>query len=327
MIFDWSRNNDATSGPIGPSQNGRLRSFVTRHWRGDFSLPVSFWANGLWSTVAITIARRCAELFITPDNHPVTILLIVSAGWLCTAAMISWWLFGIWRSAGNHKAHGGRGFWAGAARIVVILGFLALAGAIKTTAIPQICEYWHMAGGDPDIEDYELQILRGGTELEFIGGIKFGATEDVRRLLDADPYVTVIHLNSGGGRLGEARKLWDLIRERELVTYTTWECDSACTIAFMGGVQRFLAPEARLGFHQGYFPGLSNRELDRLNRELGRWFIAQGAAEWFVKGIISTPSDSMWKPSPEELKRAGVIDGTLDAFLLREMIGGYDDDR
>jgi hypothetical protein len=327
MIFDWSRNNDATGGPIGPSQNGRLRPFVMRHWRGDFSLPVSFWVNWLWSTVAIAIALRCVGLFIRPDNEPLIIAMAVSTGWLFAVAVNLWWLFGVWRSARNHKVRGGRRFWAGVAHIVVILGVLGHAGTITTTAIPQIWECWEIAKGDPLIEEYDLEILRGGTELEYTGGIKFGATEDVRRLLDADPFITAIHLYSFGGRLGEAHKLRDLIRERELVTYTTGECDSACTIAFMGGIQRFLAPEGRLGFHRGYFPGLTKRELDRLNREEGRLLIAQGIAEWFVSRLNSTPSDSMWWPSSDELKRAGVTNGILDRLSFSAISEGCHRDR
>lgn len=327
MIFDWSCNNDATGGPIGPSRNGRLRSFVMRHWRGEFSLPISFWVNWLWSTVAIAIALRCVGLLVAPDNHPLIIALAVSAGWLFAAAINLWWLLGVWRSARKHKARGGRRHWAGAARIVVILGFLGLASTVAKEAYPQLQECWRIAFGDPLIEEYELQILRGGTELEYTGGIKFGATADVRRLLDADPYISVIHLNSTGGRLGEARKLRDLIRERELVTYAAEECNSACAIAFMGGVQRFLAPGGKLGFHRGYFPGLSTKELDRLNKEVGRWLIAQGVAEWFVNRLNSTPNKSMWWPSPEELKRADVINGTLDGFSLSMISGGCDDDR
>ncbi len=73
-----------------------------------------------------------------------------------------------------------------------------------------------MAIGDPHIEDYDLQIRRGGRELEYTGGIKFGATEDVRRLLDADPFIRVIHLNSFGSRLGEAHKLRDLFASGSL---------------------------------------------------------------------------------------------------------------
>jgi hypothetical protein len=226
--------------------------------------------------------HRCADLFITPDSHPVMVLLAVFAHWLFPVVINTWWLFGVWRSARNHKARGGRRFWAGTVRVVVILWFIALASVIAREAIPQIQECWRIAVlGDPEIEGYELQILRGGTDLEYTGGIKFRATKDVRRLLDADPYITVIHLDSVGGRLGEAHKLRDLIRERELLTYTTGECESACTIAFMGGVQRFLAPKGKLGFHQGYFPGLNERELDRLNEAEARWWIDQGVALWF----------------------------------------------
>jgi hypothetical protein len=42
-------------------------------------------------------------------------------------------------------------------------------------------EYWYIAAGDPDTAKHELHILRGGRELEYAGGITFGATDDVRK--------------------------------------------------------------------------------------------------------------------------------------------------
>src|SRR5262249_34921729 len=150
-----------------------------------------------------------------------------------------WQLVGVWRSAGNHKSRGGSGFWAGAALFMGCLGFLSSAGTLFNNARPQLAGVLRVVAGDKKTGNRTLKILPDGAELELSGGITFGITDEVRKILDIAPSVKVIHLNSWGGRVAEARKLRDLISERRLITYTSTTCASACTIAFLGGRQRY----------------------------------------------------------------------------------------
>src|SRR6266446_8755693 len=175
------------------------------------------------------------------------------------------------------------------ARFSVVAGFLGIAGPLIREAVPQLTEIRSIAVGDPGMGKHALHILRNGTELEYAGGITFGATDEVRNLLDADPAIHVIHINSQGGRVAEARKLRDLIRERRLVTYTASACASACTIAFMGGIQRYVAPGAKLGFHRGSFPGLTDQQLDDDDDIDRQSLIAAGVPAWFANRAYSTP--------------------------------------
>jgi hypothetical protein len=228
-----------------------------------------------------------------------------------------WCLAICWKTQGR----GGSGFWAGVACFMVIAGFLGLARAAVETMFPQLQEVWRIAAGDSDIGQHQFHILRAGTELEHAGGITFGVTNEMQELLDADVVIRVVHLNSRGGRVAEARKLRDLIRERRLITYTASVCASACTIAFMGGVQRYIAPEARLGFHQESFPGLTDEQLADEETTDRDWLIAAGVPAWFVERAFSTPSSSMWWPKPEELAHAGIITGIArpDDFAVSGM--------
>ncbi|MFX7559753.1 hypothetical protein ABTJ75_18850, partial [Acinetobacter baumannii] len=82
--------------------------------------------------------------------------------------------------------------------------------------------------------------MNDGREAEIAGGIKYGLTRDFERLLDAQPGIRVVHLDSVGGRIGEGKKLNALIRARGLDTYVEANCMSACTLAFAGGTQRIL---------------------------------------------------------------------------------------
>jgi hypothetical protein len=192
---------------------------------------------------------------------------------------------------------------------MVVLGFFSLASSAAQQTVPQLQEVWSIAAGDPEMGKHELHILRDGTELEYAGGITFGATEEVRKLLDADPAIRVIHLNSPGGRVAEAREFRDLIHQRGLTTYAATICASACTIVFMGGNQRFIAPGAKLGFHRGSFPGATDEEIAQENDADRRELVALGVAPWFADRAYATPNNSMWWPTSGELTRAGVVTG------------------
>lgn len=302
----------------GPTRSPPPYSYVSRHWRGDLSLPVSYWLNSFLGAFAVVLVWLIAGSLFSPTENTVLSATAMSGAWLFATIVTVWQLVGIWRAAGKHKARGGYGFWATAARFVVVFGFLGLLGSLFRQTIPQVAEYWRIAAGDAETGGHELHILRAGRELEYSGGITFGATDEVQRLLDADPAIRVIHLNSPGGRMAEARKLRSLIRERELTTYTSARCASACTIAFLGGVKRFIAPDAKLGFHRGSFPGLTGEELNQENEVERRFLIDAGVASWFADRVYSTPSSSMWWPTTIELYQGHVITGISgpDDFAL-----------
>lgn len=80
-------------------------------------------------------------------------------------------------------------------------------------------------------------------------------------------------------------------------------------IAFMGGIQRFVSPEAKLGFHRGSFPGVTDEETTAENDADRRWLMSVGVPAWFADHAYSTPSNSMWWPTSDELSPAGVITG------------------
>ena len=60
---------------------------------------------------------------------------------------------------------------------------------------------------------------------------------------------------SGGGYIDEAMKAGAYIRRKELGTTLYINCDSACPLVFMAGVERLnWSPYPKLGFHQIYTP-------------------------------------------------------------------------
>jgi hypothetical protein len=312
----------ATDGSDAPISRA---NYIARHWRGDLSLPVSYWINNFLATIAVSFVFQELGSIISISDAPLIFATIRTLVLVVAIAISIWQLVGVWRSAGKHRARGGSGFWAGVARFVLVIGFLGHGGTLTREAVPQLTqlgEIWSIAFGDSGVGKHAVHLLRNGTELEFVGGITFGVTDEVKKLLDAAPKVREINLDSDGGRVGEAHKLSELIRERGLITYVSSTCASACTIAFMGGLQRYLAPGAKLGFHRGSFPGVTDKELDQENDADRRWLIGIGVPAWFADRADSTPSSSIWLPTPDELWQAGVITGVTSLPTKEAMAAG-----
>jgi hypothetical protein len=291
----------ASSNPI------RRANYIARHWRGELGLGVSYWVNYWLGYFAVAILCEGVRRALAPADNPIG--WAVSASLVCsiTTAVTVWQLVGVWRSAAKHKARGGRVFWAGLAKLVVLTGLFGLAGTFFREAGPQLLELWKIAIGDPEVGKHQLRVNDGGTELEFVGGITFGVADEVRHILDVYPAIGVVRLTGPGGRIEEAYKLRALFHARGLVTYARSTCASACTIAFMGGSQRYLTPGAKLGFHRGSLPGLTTEQSDKENDAERRALIAMGVPEWFANHAYSTPSSSMWWPTGDELSAANVI--------------------
>jgi hypothetical protein len=298
------------------------RNVVARHWRGDLPLWASYWlvvwlGNIVFATVGIFIAKA-----FRPESgyNPINIFAIIALTWSGVVVVVSWQLVGVWRSANNyararHRA-GLSAFWGRLAQVAVILGALGNIITFVREGAPQLVEVSGMAfRNDPDVPDYSIRVMRDGTEAEIVGGFKFGLTEDFMKILAASRQITVVHLDSIGGRLGEGEKMFKLIRERGLNTYVSSKCLSACTLAFAGGRQRFLHKDAALGFHKGTFPGLREGDFDSIQRNV---FRSAGFDENFISTALSTPHNEMWRPSPQALVRAKVVtaiaDGTKFAF-------------
>jgi ATP-dependent protease ClpP protease subunit len=190
---------------------------------------------------------------------------------------------------------------------MMVIGCLQLGVTFAKKGWPQIQEAFDIATGDPSVGAYEIRLLASGSEVEFAGGIQFGAANELRKLLDETPEIKTIHLNSHGGRTAEARRMRDVIRQKRLTTYTSIECLSACTIAYLGGEQRFIHPRAKLGFHKSTFPGLSEAEIRKADDQSKSEAVQAGIAVAFLEKAFSTPHEDMWMPSTSELLTSGYV--------------------
>lgn len=298
------------------------KSYFTRHWRGELSLVTSYWINTALVSAVLTASLTAVLQGVDITHWPKVFSLIVLAMWAILYIVTPWQIVGCWRSSANHERKTSRVFWPRVVQVLLVLGTIQSVYVFFSMAWPQVNVYMKIVLESASYTKYTIRVLRQGTEIGVSGGIKFGLTDDIRKHLDANPSIRVIHLNSIGGWVVETRKLRDLIRSKQLITYSSSGCSSACVWAFMGGNVRVLHKNAKLGFHRPTYPGISSSELARLIEADKRFFISAGVDASFVKKAFSTPNQDMWEPSADELLKAHVITQVSDGsqFAMSEAV-------
>jgi hypothetical protein len=302
-------SSDAT-----PDAPARRTNVFTRHWRGELPLWVSYWVVGIGATVAALAFVSAIDEAITrsPLSLATSFMLALALSWTVPLAVAVWQVVGTWRSATRNaaarRAAGRRPVWATIAKAMLIISVVSTLSQALRYGVPQFSEaYRIVALGDPDIPDFQIRVMRKNREAEYIGGIKSGAAEQLRKVLDRHPGITVLHLNSGGGRFGEAERMADLVRQRGLVTYVSASCESACTLVFAAGRERWIDPDAALGFHSPSFEGFDATTQAEGIREWRDTLVATGFEPAFVDRGIATPAEEMWYPTRQELKDGRVF--------------------
>ena len=79
---------------------------------------------------------------------------------------------------------------------MVILSFFSTCGVVWRTYIPQSAEMLRILVGDTGLPPYEIQVLPGGTEIEFRGGLRAGSAKELERIFSAVPRAKVLHIES-----------------------------------------------------------------------------------------------------------------------------------
>ncbi|MGO8854368.1 MAG: GYF domain-containing protein [Steroidobacteraceae bacterium] len=289
------------SGATEPTKS--RANYLVRQWRGDFSLPVSYWVNGALVTLAIIPALTAINNSKLSDRlgiYGTGLWILFVLGFV--AALTVWQAIGTWRSAEKHVARGGSAGWAVTARVMIVLGTIQAAGAF-VTQIPLIRRAAAMLVHAGETPHYQIRLLRNPTEIELSGGLSNGTAAAVKTVLEATPNVKLIHLNNSGGGITEGLKLAELIESYGLVTFTSRSCVNACMIAFIAGKDRYLGETGRLGFHSAGAEGANNRQF----------YLRHGVTPAFVDRLTSPAASGTWYPTRDELISAHVITAIVEA--------------
>lgn len=243
---------------------------------------------------------------------PASMLAALVIGWAAISIILGWQLVGFWRSATRHapgqSAPDMTRLWVAMAQLLAVVSVLQMASLFGRFGAPQIAAFYQIAFlGDPAIPNGTFDVLPGGKELSFSGGIKFGTAAELQRILKTAPQIRVLHLSSDGGRMQEARKLFLLVAQYKLETYVSNECSSACALVFAAGARRWLSDAGRLGFHGATAAGLTSKELHEANEDWASEYRKAGIDAAFINKALAVPPDELWFPTVDELIGARVV--------------------
>ncbi len=213
----------------------------------------------------------------------------------------------IWHATSQSVVRGGSALGCGIARGFALLLPIAASQFALFTCAPRLIELDRIAQGIVPTGNYQIGVTQDGTELEIDGAIGIGLGKQVARLLDANPTIQTVQINSQGGSTHEARKLRDLIDRHKLSTATADGCHNECTLAYLAGTQRRLGEDATVGFDRESSPALPQwaRWLD-YERDRRDW-LARGVSPWFVDQALGARDSGGWQPSRSELMAAHIV--------------------
>jgi hypothetical protein len=106
-------------------------SYFKRHWRGELSLPKSYWINGvlIWGLgINILCVVLLTVSLIAFFGHPVLVIVVCLAEIAVQVTAYIWALVGTWRAAGRYR---GPKFWSVLARIAMAIGVLISIGNVS----------------------------------------------------------------------------------------------------------------------------------------------------------------------------------------------------
>jgi hypothetical protein len=285
-----------------PSSN-----YFVAHWRGEYTLPVSYFINGgLIPGLFAVAATSGSDYLLGAGISLKTNAWISMFLWVGGILVWMWAAVGVWRSANRHVSRGGSAAWKNVAQVLVIIGGLVcIANVVKS--LPLVRDFALIGVGRDPLGKISVKISSNAQSIVVSGAFGEGAAEAVEKVLNTAPRIKTLVLQSGGGRMLEAKRVARLIQSRGLNTYVESYCMSACTIVFVAGKDRAATPNAKIGFHQPSFSGSGKEDIKSLTADMESEYRGAKLPEGFIRKIVTTDSKSMWYPTRDELIAANVI--------------------
>lgn len=284
--------------------NQRRRvGYLRQHWRGDLPLAAAVIVSAalVWGAVQ-AISFASSRVPITDYPIASSLLWLLEVVVLITGAL--WWGTGVQRSAIESVDRGGSMPVAVLTGLVGLGAFFWVAVFWFQSARYVMPEVWSTLIGSSPPATVRIDSRSGQLILQ--GGLEFGTTRAVRELLDANPSIRAVRLESQGGRVAEGLALGTLVRDRNLDTLVTSECSSACVTAFAGGARRIISPDVRIGLHSAGGSGFSANAVASANRRSDEFIAARGVDQRVLEKGTATANDQIWFPSAQVLLSSGL---------------------
>jgi hypothetical protein len=287
-------------------------NFFIRYWRGQISLPVSYWIVGIAVSLLIIFLGKVAESGVESSASSALLGSYILGLYIVIILLLVWQSVGVLRSAIKHPSRGGSTGWAYTAIILIVVGLISFSHQMYESGFPIMKNSFLTIIGSIRLPETQFRVLNGGKEMEVFGGLEVGSETLLEEQLNLNPDVRILHLHSSGGRVLAAKRMMKVVRRFNLDTYVRTECISSCTLLFLAGKNKLLGNGAKLKFHSASIGSVSGHNVKEISQKFQEAYLDEGIPKWFVNKVINTPSNTLWEPSNDELMRAGVVDKVVN---------------
>ncbi len=258
-------------------------AFPLAHWRGQIALMPTLVFSLLGLRLAIAWGGGVSFL-------------------LLDIAIYIWQVVGSWRALTRYQCDRPD-------FLVNVAGYGAMLATIPVLILPQLDRLARDNLAPMTLRD------RGPNGVEVMpdhilltGPVSYDMFDGFQGAISTNPDLKRVELNSNGGRVYAARAIAKLVQDNDLDTFVSGICASACTLVFIAGAHRTLAPEGKLGFH-GYLTKSQIKFADETEEEAKdrATFLARGVSQDFVDQMFLVSPEDMWFPDQSQLEMAGVL--------------------
>ncbi len=273
-----------------------------RMWRGGYPLPTTFAVSLLFALLPGRIGAWLLPYSLDWTHSYVRVYWAAAAMAALSLAAGVWFVLTMSRSLWNR--FGERRLQAGALALYVVMlpaaPFIAFGGVER-----ELLEEWRdMVTGRYRPAQVDADVHLGRIVVR--GEMKFGSSEALLSVLQRNPALTLVQIESPGGYVLEGLRMAKLVQQRNLDTVVLESCVSSCTLVLAAGQDRYLGPDARMGFHRS---GLKYGEVSlgwsATDHQIADWYRARGTAEDFVQRALQRPMQELWQPTHSEMYSAG----------------------
>ena len=290
-----------------PLNLDRLLRPIRLIWRGEMDLRDTFFAGGLLAIMFGWALNWLISSVGNTDNYQGDYLyrewIIILTIFLSAIGPV-WWCVGLMRCALRYQRE----------HRSVLIAFLAFIGGAfimlnATASTLSTGGEWILGWVDVvthkrEVVDVTHDPILGRLVLR--GEIGFGSYKSLQKALAIKPKLTLIQVESPGGYVIEGMAMAKLIHESGLDTVSMEKCASACTFLLAAGNERYLGPNARIGFHRsGVFGQAPSAGWTATEYKIADFYRSRGASQEFVKLALDTPSNRIWVPDHDMMFEAG----------------------
>lgn len=286
-------------------------TYIRNHWHGRHALKHAFWINlVLVRTVVILLEEGIQPAIIAPTDEATTVYIVYAL--TLHGLLFAWQLVGTVRALDNFQREGGVIGWVWATHLSILLAivFTVVRIFVSVEILLRPAEPAHVTWERARSSKYDIAVVNDGTRLSITGEVELGMAKALRRLLAEHTAIKSVSLESPGGHIYAGRAVAQLIAEFDLNTYVGGTCSSACVTAFLGGRQRILGPDGRIGFHQYGNAAWNPTPFSDLKAEQAKdraYYAEQGVDPTFLERVYTAPHNDIWYPTHAELLAAGVV--------------------